>query len=268
MAHSYDNTLLQRMGFSDPDRRTPAHDDACVEIATDPERFIRAVKELRFLRNGRCELEVPLQKGEGKYASTVGFIDAIVTYETAREDYSINQALDYCSENLDHTTCVKNRETHQQAIDAYNNGERPYQEQERELSAYECKTFNTTSEESNKRVRERNAERNIEHLQYHIAGRDKHTSCEPPIPVSGPASLSWWTRAVLVEVKTRITRIGDLLRQMNLYREYKTAHGRDPRNGRPLTISEYIIWSLDPADSRFTKLLAQQGYTLITGSLP
>jgi hypothetical protein len=183
MAHSYDNTLLQRMGFSDPDRRTPQHDDACIEIATDPERFVRAVKERIGVQYASCKLEVPLQKGDGKYASTIGFIDAVIEWRNS--------------------------------ID----GQRPE-------PRCRCVT------------------------------RSQREECVCLVPVSGPLALGWMSSTMLVEVKTKIDSVGNLLRQMNLYREYRPH------------VDEYVIWSLDPADTRYAGLLFQQGYQLIAGPLP
>jgi len=196
MAHSYDQTLLQRMGFADPDRRSPAHDDACVQIATEPERFIRAVRERLGVREARCDLEVPLQKGEGKYASTVGFIDAMVMWTNASE---------------------------QAPVPRYSS---------RRVGRYDEKF--------------------------------------------------WMATGMLVEVKTSIDGIGNLLRQMNLYREYKKTHSaifvdekgatHKQDDGSQFTyetyVDDYVIWSLNPTDSKYTKLLSQQGYHLIAGPLP
>lgn len=182
MAHSYDQTLIQRMGFSDPDRRLPAHDDACVEIATDPEWFLREVAERIGVRDARCKLEVPLQKGDGKYATTVGFIDAMITWQ---------------------------------------NGLEP----ERVEPRCRCATI------------------------------QQRENCTCLVPVSGPLAMRWMSSKMLVEVKTKIDGVGDLLRQMNLYREYQPH------------VDEFVIWSLDAADVRYAKLLAQQGYTLLAGEL-
>lgn len=244
MAHSYDQTLIQRMGFADPDRRSPAHDDACIQIATEPERFVRTVKELRFLRNGRCELEVPLQKGEGKYATTVGFIDAMVMYETGNEDYSINRLMHYCNMGWSHDECTKRRIIRAEHVEkAARLG--------KEIHDY----VNSHSVP------------NWLRSQLIKSVDDPHVGCEDPTPCSGPAALNWHASSALIEVKTRVENLGFLLRQMNLYREYKKDHGRD-RYGSTIAISDYVIWSLDPADSKYTKLLAQQGYTLIAGQLP
>lgn len=295
MAHSYDQTLIQRMGFADPDRRSPAHDDACIQIATEPERFVRAVKELRFLRNGKCDLEVPLQKGEGKYASTVGFIDAMVTWETAKEDYSINKPRHYCSMGYGSDRCSNDIKQSDEKIEKIIAGNYPHEDSSkwvkqlddgwqsvdsyaREIDSFNKKLefnrehratygnvpcVNDTDPRPPKRIvaRTNGRLRNEQYLLKSIIEGKQHVECEGPIPVAGPASS--WHRGhyVLVEVKTNISNIGDLLRQMNLYREYKQYH-----NGT--AISDYVIWSLDPVDFKFAKLLAQQGYILIAGPLP
>lgn len=179
MSHSFDSTLLQRMGFRDPDRKTPEHDRACIEIATAPEAILRALG-LEF-DDARALLEQPLQKGEGKYASTVGFIDALV--------FGIKKTTQ--------TSCEKDYVHRYQA------------KRER---CERCVDFQVTY--------------------------NRHT--------------------VLVEVKTRIENVGDLLRQMNLYREYKQKHEHNP-------VGPFVVWSLDAADHQYAKLLDGQGYTLLTG---
>ncbi|TMQ13055.1 MAG: hypothetical protein E6J90_11280 [Deltaproteobacteria bacterium] len=180
MTHSFDHTLLQRMGFADPDRRTPAHDDACIQIASDPDRFLRAVSNRLGIRNARCGLEVPLQKGDGKYATTVGFLDAFIAWSETFEDHDW-----WC--NAD---CICHART--------------------------CTCQRTSV---------------------------------------GPNPLRWADVSMVVEVKTRITSLGDLLRQVNLYREYRKA-------------DEYVVWSLSHEDGRYAKLLGDQGYVLLAGALP
>lgn len=85
MTHSYDRTLLATLGFADPDRRTSDHDLACEYLRTSPgvmERLVRTcvppdVKGLKW----ESRREVPISKGEGKYKTTVGFIDVLVHVE-------------------------------------------------------------------------------------------------------------------------------------------------------------------------------------------
>jgi hypothetical protein len=181
MSHSYDSTLLQRMGFRDEDRKTPAHDRACIAIATDPIAFL-ALLGFPESKSPRVLLEHPLQKGEGKYASTVGFIDALTEWHVERPDFK----------------CTK-----------------PHPE--RVFSRCSACTDSV----------------------YH----------EP--------------RVALVEVKTKIVSIGDLLRQMNLYREYKAQHLIG--GYRRIDVNPFVVWSLDPEDAAFGPLLQSQGYQLIVG---
>jgi hypothetical protein len=111
MAHSHDKTLLARFGFSDPDKRGGLHDDLCAflvdpSIAPQVLATVLAQRGLlpegptcgedvapslsapfspcgapvrRFVRLTSAKTEVVIQKGEGKYASLVGFADALAS---------------------------------------------------------------------------------------------------------------------------------------------------------------------------------------------
>jgi len=175
VSHSYDSTLLQRMGFRDPDRKTPEHDRACIAIAMQPRLFLASFGFED--EKARASIEVPLQKGEGKYASTVGFIDAMLEWTTFRSGLS--------------------------------------------CSAYHPE-----------RVMQR------------------CPRCEEQV-YGLPSSM-------LVEVKTKIDSVGDLLRQMNLYREYKTHHHN-------IRVEHFVVWSLDERDAALSALLSGQGYRLAVG---
>src|SRR4029077_18978947 len=103
--HAYDRTLIASLGFADPDKGEPLHDLACAYIA-EP-KVVRALfraepaKKIRmrdhYNGDGRrfdgvigqkttygAQLEVPLLKGRGRYQTTVGFLDALLTRETAQ----------------------------------------------------------------------------------------------------------------------------------------------------------------------------------------
>lgn len=98
--HSHDRTLLARLGFSDPDKKDPRHDLACQYLALpeNQERFaemflwpqvrrgtatwLAGASETTRARMSRyaklrvqTELERPVSKGDGKFKTTVGFID-------------------------------------------------------------------------------------------------------------------------------------------------------------------------------------------------
>lgn len=165
MSHSHDATLLQRMGFRDPDRGSSRHDVACAALAAHPDDLLSLDLRLE-VKDITVRLEVPLQKGSGQYASTIGFIDAFVEWSELGEHVS-------CRVRPDHDDLCPN-----------------------------C-----------------------------VVGR------------------YWSRKSMLVEVKTKIDSLGDLLRQMNLYREYKRA-------------DEYFVWSLDSGDIGHAALLRGQGYRL------
>lgn len=83
MTHSHDRTLLASMGFADPDKREPLHDLAC-EYLAEPEQARRLV---RFTEPEEVDpviessLESLVQKGEGQYRTTIGFLDVRVDWE-------------------------------------------------------------------------------------------------------------------------------------------------------------------------------------------
>lgn len=112
--HSHDRTMLAKLGFLDADKKNPHHDQAC-QYLTVPEiaskAIEKAVKPLLSLKgkestgsriesnfrfdpecfdsvvvsktgfSAKVSTEVHLQKGEGKYATTIGFIDLIYDVE-------------------------------------------------------------------------------------------------------------------------------------------------------------------------------------------
>ena len=119
--HSHDRTLLARLGFADPDKQEPLHDRACAYLAEDAQsrRIVgifddgRAPHDsARERRNGPpCvvaaaegialseasiysdvrvdldpHLEVPLTKGEGQYATTIGYLDLLLGYAITARD--------------------------------------------------------------------------------------------------------------------------------------------------------------------------------------
>ena len=93
--HSYDRTLLSKLGFADPDKRNPEHDQACLYLTQpDVARKVAAwMMELRgewtdkfgLLRFSKVRFassqEHHLQKGFGQYATTIGFIDVVYQFE-------------------------------------------------------------------------------------------------------------------------------------------------------------------------------------------
>src|SRR5579875_2087926 len=114
---SHDQTLLARLGFSDPDKKDPRHDMAC-RYLSQPEQVLAMARLLGMPKlpdvgaeqvvrcnsdgwaspDGTSELrvrvaehrtkadghvEAPVSKGEGRYKVTVGFLDVLGTWELA-----------------------------------------------------------------------------------------------------------------------------------------------------------------------------------------
>ncbi len=87
--HSSDRTLLSKLGFADADKKDQRHDWAC-QYLKQPEVALRLAallptSQYKWLtREVKCvgsELEVMVRKGEGKYATTIGFIDLSLSFE-------------------------------------------------------------------------------------------------------------------------------------------------------------------------------------------
>jgi hypothetical protein len=77
-----DNTLLAKLGFSDPDRKDSLHDIACRYLATEGaaavlDLVLGPVPE-GYTHTIDAGTEQPITKGVGVYMTTIGFIDAAV----------------------------------------------------------------------------------------------------------------------------------------------------------------------------------------------
>jgi len=125
---SSDQTLLQRIGFQDPDKMTTRHDLAIQylsqsETAWKLARKFMAFKERDWSKRSssysgkadmedrytlgtaiKCFPEAALTKGEGQYKTLVGFIDLVIRYETIWQCRGIDGnpiPRDYSSESTD-----------------------------------------------------------------------------------------------------------------------------------------------------------------------
>lgn len=81
---SSNRTLLAKLGFADKDRTSPRHDLACAYIAQN-EEVLKRVMQAALPAPLRCLAasaipEHHVTKGEGKYSTTVGFVDVYATF--------------------------------------------------------------------------------------------------------------------------------------------------------------------------------------------
>jgi hypothetical protein len=79
--HSHSRTLLAKLGFGDVDRKSPRHDLACNYLALRNDVLIATIqsalpKPLR-VEGAAAQLECPIQKGTGQYATTIGWVDVL-----------------------------------------------------------------------------------------------------------------------------------------------------------------------------------------------
>lgn len=95
--HSHDRTMIVKLGFADADKKNPLHDWACQYLARDSvaPKIIDAYLDREMAQrisnnpppNGvtlgnaqvgfDAELEFPISKGQGQYRTTIGFIDVL-----------------------------------------------------------------------------------------------------------------------------------------------------------------------------------------------
>jgi hypothetical protein len=126
MAYSHDKTMLAKLGFSDSDKKTPRHDPAC-RYCCEPDVSEKIIKTLTpsnrdqdDLGSGlyaeswaekqelvqlagewsRCGIttwpsfEVPINKGDGQYQTTIGFLDAVLLVEVRYEFQGMRRTCD------------------------------------------------------------------------------------------------------------------------------------------------------------------------------
>lgn len=110
--HSYDRTLLAKLGFADPDRANSRHDLACQYIAQPPnvDKLIGllalAYPLLPFrtatdsdecigmhssaIHHRWTSYEVPIEKGSDQYKTTIGFMDVMLGFELLKHQYQVH----------------------------------------------------------------------------------------------------------------------------------------------------------------------------------
>jgi hypothetical protein len=122
--HTHDRTFISSLGFADPDKHEPLHDLACAYISLpdiakkimgkEPTSGEAKFQNTTVVGNGgtsdeyRCiwtgtlrrgvtyahSLEVPIVKGEGKFQTTIGFVDAVLQRNAESRFYGTCQPLE------------------------------------------------------------------------------------------------------------------------------------------------------------------------------
>jgi len=201
--HSHDRTLLSKLGFADLDKKNPLHDQACLYI-TQPEM----VKKIEVWLLGKAErtnitndlasfgyepqqvvgygsTEFHLQKGEGQYATTIGFLDALFFFQVKG--------------------VVKEWETKREETVTRKYGISPREYVETSYQWVDCEPYQKSRQTTKDNI------------------------------------------AIFAEVKIQPTSVGDILRQMKLYRDYLFTH-HHTGCGLPLGIL-FSPWDLSAAEA-------------------
>lgn len=238
--HSHDRTLLAKLGFADPDKKDRRHDLACQYLALpeNAERlarlalgwsdleavlpratypFHREVCRWRCLESATRikvtpKLEVPLSKGDGQYKTTIGFLDVAVgasLWRTERGEFE---------EDAQETTQMAFAEWMRRRPEGWHS---THFQDGRWCRVEESNEFASACNRS---------------MTWDAAAevyRCPHGHELRPSPESRPASrkVKVWRpgtipeeqvtrRDVGVEVKANPVGVGDILRQVALYREH------------------------------------------------
>jgi hypothetical protein len=81
--HSYDRTMIAKLGFGDSDRKNPLHDQACRYLAQSDKALavVNSILKEKAESVHRTIFEYPIEKGQGQYKTTIGFVDLVVSFQ-------------------------------------------------------------------------------------------------------------------------------------------------------------------------------------------
>lgn len=251
--HSHDQTLLAKLGFADPDRRNSRHDLACDYLAQpdiaikllapfitkDNPHVVSIPRDIQRLREGgRCwlsgssltihreyngicvhrlgtpvsRLERPVSKGEGQYKTTVGFIDVTLQADIHRRFVG------------------KSRREYEQFKNQGETNELGLKVAKVAFDAIGRRT-STIEVPVEKFALNENGVLTCPDLELPGLGYDDQPTRWGKLETETEVVWSEWADAdrdlgvleaacVFVEVKIQPVGVGELLRQINLYREY------------------------------------------------
>ena len=206
MAHAHDNTLLSRLSFADPDKKEPFHDLGCQYIV---QPHIVAALGLK------TRLDMLVSKGEGKYKTTIGFIDAAFSVAFAYEGEKKVQ-----SPFVREFTCYRDAVNYIKEHGIY--GDEP-----EEARPYIDERRFTFAQEQLAIGRDRPGVFSAAYLApyervvRHGVGPEIWKTSEYVVV----AATQWKGKEdICVEVKIKPVGLGEILRQIGLYREYVSAN--------------------------------------------
>jgi hypothetical protein len=233
--HSHDRSLLANLGFADPDKKDPKHDWACqylcqpevgkkwLGLLTFPYLSDRqkATWNFKDFADLHFRTEVPISKGEGQYKTTIGFLDVLVTGRRLFVSRPLPE-LAALMEKIKKSGGRFDREG-----GWYNHGKRWQVVGGRH-----------------------GLQREVDRLTPQIAAIFDDN---PPASSSGPTPSddSTWADSsdfcAFVEVKIAPTQTGDILRQVQLYGEYRECWRRVGGPALSLVVTAFPLQAADVA---------------------
>lgn len=221
MTHSHDRTLLARLGFQDPDLKEPIHDLACEYIAleenaltlqelvapmdmeklnnsvnksTSSGYFTRSVTETK-VKITSSNVEVAISKGADQYKTTIGFLDASINWTSKVR--AVGSFIEIKDEAVPTYWIDKDSRKKIPEIDV---PKYPWNLSTHEITSEIIEMWNK-----------------FQKTHFQVTGEWAKVTSDP-IQVNdwldGPEGR------IAIEVKIHQISVGELVRQMNLYREH------------------------------------------------
>jgi len=206
------------MGFADPDKRNSDHDLMC-EFLCQPDVMKKIYQAFGFYGTpGVASLEVPISKGTGQYRTTIGFLD--VVYQGGQYVRGYGTSVEYDDQGR-----AKNAVDGAYLVDLYEAWGR-FETHVVEVLNESCPQYAVRSEgtlwcswadfprgtaENAPSAMKRQYE-NARQTALDALGEDGPKGSKPSV---GDNPI------LHIEVKTNISSLGDVMRQINLYREYE-----------------------------------------------
>lgn len=220
--HSSERTLLASLGFADPDKKSSRHDLACqyLTLPEVSEKVRRAIDNRPETWIEEFHTEFHIQKGEGKYATTIGFADVMYRIVHRTKYELVPQNRDWYPDYYPRSEWIKSDIDRNTPV-VWDEGTRQWGYwREAEAQAGWAAVLGENPKEWVKVEWPEEASRFPNHTwRWRLGIGFQH---------SLPYEIRETAYCLLVEVKTTPVPVGDIIRQLNLYRSYLTPSLGDP----------------------------------------
>lgn len=273
--HSHEKTLLSSLGFSDPDKKSPVHDLACQYLSTKEVRqkladafvgpslserpfqwkenkeYVRQDLSISGKKSGTMKVGGPdferiLSKGEGKYKTTVGFVDLNIGVEV---EFHYSGTRDVASDVMYRIDSDGNEVDDERLGAIERRILRWYRDEHPRSPRYVLTLFIPGDIEAAKYESGLTALPSTLGSVYAHPDFPKEKRCRVVVSKEPYSHTARGERFLILEVKIAAVPVGDIVRQVNLYREHT------PEN----TETKKFIWivalafDITPADHAMLK---------------